>query len=469
MVDDQRGSPTYVGHLARPFGGSSTTTFRRGCGTSRPQATAPGRTSPRRSSRRRASTARFGVSRRRSSLAPHRGPGTPCSAASTRGPRSCRTGVKDCVPVSRRWAASLPWCASSSPAEPGSSARTSSATGSSGTPTTRSSSRPAHVRREPRRTCADVEDRDRVRPGRHRRRDLAESTLPRRTRSTSSSTSPPSRTTASPSSTRAGSSAPTCSAPRRCCDARARQAWRASTTSRPARSTATSRSTPRARSPRSRRTGPARRTTRRRRRPTTSCAAYHETFGLPITHHELLQQLRPVPVPREGRPALHDARARRPAAAAVRVDAEPARVAPRPRPLPAPSTSCSSEGRAGETYNVGTGVEASDRGDRRPRARRARASPQSLKTIVPDRPGHDRRYLLDTLEDPARARVGAGTSSSRTAWPRRSAGTPRTATGGSRSRRAHRSKKLPGNKLYRGLASRPGRIGREHKLVTPRS
>ena len=54
-------------------------------------------------------------------------------------------------------------------------------------------------------------------------------------------------------------------------------------------------------------------------------------------------------------------------------------------------------GREGETYNVGSGVERSiveiadlvlgltDR-------------PESLKTIVPDRPGHDRRYLLDSAK-----------------------------------------------------------------------
>lgn len=53
------------------------------------------------------------------------------------------------------------------------------------------------------------------------------------------------------------------------------------------------------------------------------------------------------------------------------------------------------DGRIGETYNVGTGREASvmeiadailaqlDKGE-------------SLKSIVPDRPGHDRRYLLDS-------------------------------------------------------------------------
>ena len=50
--------------------------------------------------------------------------------------------------------------------------------------------------------------------------------------------------------------------------------------------------------------------------------------------HELLEQLRAVPVPGEGDPALRHERAGRPAAAALRVHAEPARVAARARPLP---------------------------------------------------------------------------------------------------------------------------------------
>jgi dTDP-glucose 4,6-dehydratase len=54
-------------------------------------------------------------------------------------------------------------------------------------------------------------------------------------------------------------------------------------------------------------------------------------------------------------------------------------------------------GREGETYNVGSGLEASieevadkilERTDK----------PAGLKTIVPDRPGHDRRYLLDSTK-----------------------------------------------------------------------
>jgi dTDP-glucose 4,6-dehydratase len=49
----------------------------------------------------------------------------------------------------------------------------------------------------------------------------------------------------------------------------------------------------------------------------------------------------------------------------------------------------------GETYNVGSAVEASIE-DIADRVLELTAKPEALKTIVPDRPGHDRRYLLDS-------------------------------------------------------------------------
>ncbi|MDQ1367331.1 MAG: dTDP-glucose 4,6-dehydratase [Acidimicrobiaceae bacterium] len=53
-----------------------------------------------------------------------------------------------------------------------------------------------------------------------------------------------------------------------------------------------------------------------------------------------------------------------------------------------------SKGQVGETYHVGTGVEASIN-EVADRVLDILGLPESLKTIVPDRPGHDRRYLLD--------------------------------------------------------------------------
>jgi dTDP-glucose 4,6-dehydratase len=51
-------------------------------------------------------------------------------------------------------------------------------------------------------------------------------------------------------------------------------------------------------------------------------------------------------------------------------------------------------GRVGETYHVGTGVERSVEQIADAVLTRL-GKPASLKTIVPDRPGHDRRYVLD--------------------------------------------------------------------------
>ncbi|MFM8528811.1 MAG: GDP-mannose 4,6-dehydratase, partial [Ilumatobacteraceae bacterium] len=51
-------------------------------------------------------------------------------------------------------------------------------------------------------------------------------------------------------------------------------------------------------------------------------------------------------------------------------------------------------GRVGETYHVGTGVEVSLE-EMADAILAHLGKPASLKQIVPDRPGHDRRYLLD--------------------------------------------------------------------------
>ena len=51
-------------------------------------------------------------------------------------------------------------------------------------------------------------------------------------------------------------------------------------------------------------------------------------------------------------------------------------------------------GEDGETYNVGSGVEKSI-AEIADLVLELTGKPQSLKTIVPDRPGHDRRYALD--------------------------------------------------------------------------
>ena len=55
------------------------------------------------------------------------------------------------------------------------------------------------------------------------------------------------------------------------------------------------------------------------------------------------------------------------------------------------------EGTVGETYNVGSGVERSIE-EIADVVLESLGRPAGLKTIVPDRPGHDRRYLLDSTK-----------------------------------------------------------------------
>lgn len=54
-------------------------------------------------------------------------------------------------------------------------------------------------------------------------------------------------------------------------------------------------------------------------------------------------------------------------------------------------------GAVGETYNVGSGEEQSIE-ELADAILELAGRPQTLKTIVPDRPGHDRRYLLDSTK-----------------------------------------------------------------------
>jgi dTDP-glucose 4,6-dehydratase len=55
------------------------------------------------------------------------------------------------------------------------------------------------------------------------------------------------------------------------------------------------------------------------------------------------------------------------------------------------------EGTEGETYNVGSGIEATIE-EIADLVLELTEKPATLKTIVPDRPGHDRRYLLDATK-----------------------------------------------------------------------
>jgi dTDP-glucose 4,6-dehydratase len=121
--------------------------------------------------------------------------------------------------------------------------------------------------------------------------------------------------------------------------------------------------------------------------------AYAETFGLPITITNCANNYGPFQFPEKVIPLF----------ATLAIDDQP---------LPMYTSTqnrrewihvldhCAAiervllEGRVGETYHVGTGVERSIE-EIADGVLAALGKPASLKTLVPDRPGHDRRYALD--------------------------------------------------------------------------
>jgi dTDP-glucose 4,6-dehydratase len=130
--------------------------------------------------------------------------------------------------------------------------------------------------------------------------------------------------------------------------------------------------------------------------------AYHETYGLPVTISNCANNYGPYQFPEKVIPLF----------VTNALDDEPlpmyASTANRREWLHV-LDHCSGidlvlrEGRVGETYNIGSSFEASIE-ELADRILELTGKPQSLKTIVPDRPGHDRRYLLDATK--IRAELG---------------------------------------------------------------
>jgi dTDP-glucose 4,6-dehydratase len=121
--------------------------------------------------------------------------------------------------------------------------------------------------------------------------------------------------------------------------------------------------------------------------------AYYETFGLPITISNCSNNYGPYQFPEKLIPlfvtnALDDLAL--PLYASTQNKREWLHV----RDHCAGIERVLVDGRSGETYNIGSGVEASIE-DIADLVLELTGKPGSLKTIVPDRPGHDRRYLLD--------------------------------------------------------------------------
>ena len=189
-----------------------------------------------------------------------------------------------------------------------------------------------------------------VRPRRRRRpARWSSSCWPRG--STRSSTSPPRATSTARSTTPRRSSGPTSSAPSACSTPPAPPASRGSSRSRPTRSTARS-----ARRPAVHRDDPAgaQQPVRRqqgRRRPARPRRAPHARHG--HGHHPLLEQLRPVPVPREADPAVHHQRPGRHARCRSTATAGRSATGSTSPTTAGASTPPCGAGRPGEVYNFG--------------------------------------------------------------------------------------------------------------------
>ena len=122
--------------------------------------------------------------------------------------------------------------------------------------------------------------------------------------------------------------------------------------------------------------------------------AYHETYELPVTVTNCCNNYGPYQFPEKVIPlfttfALDDTPL--PMYASTKNRREWLHVDDHCRAIEA----VLERGRVGATYNVGSGVERSIE-EIADLVLGALGKPADLKTIVPDRPGHDRRYLLDS-------------------------------------------------------------------------
>jgi len=124
--------------------------------------------------------------------------------------------------------------------------------------------------------------------------------------------------------------------------------------------------------------------------------AYHETYGLPVTITNCSNNYGPAQFPEKVIPlfvtnALDDLDL--PLYASTQNKREWLHVRDHCRAIEL----VLEEGKVGETYNVGSGVEKSIE-EIADAVLELTGKPESLKTIVADRPGHDRRYLLDSTK-----------------------------------------------------------------------
>jgi dTDP-glucose 4,6-dehydratase len=121
--------------------------------------------------------------------------------------------------------------------------------------------------------------------------------------------------------------------------------------------------------------------------------AYHETYGLPVTITNCANNYGPYQFPEKVIPVF----------VTSALDDQPLQMyasTENRREWIHALDHCTAidavleRGRVGETYHVGTGVEKSIE-EIADAVLAELGKPADLKTIIPDRPGHDRRYILD--------------------------------------------------------------------------
>ncbi len=174
------------------------------------------------------------------------------------------------------------------------------------------------------------------------------------------------------------------------------------------------------------------------RSPYSAAKAGSDLIALSLLHHlrpagrrhPLLEQLRPVPVPREGHPAVHHQPARRQAGAAVRRRSATCATGSTSRITTSPPTSCCEPGDARRDLQHRCGQRDHQR---RPHTSAAGADAAATsRSSGPSRIGSDTIDATRSTSTRSARSAGRSRAPSTTRSPRPSSGTATTATGGSR-------------------------------------
>ena len=125
--------------------------------------------------------------------------------------------------------------------------------------------------------------------------------------------------------------------------------------------------------------------------------SYFATYDVPVDRHARVEQLRAVPVSREGHSALRHQRDRRHPGAALRRRPQRARLAARRRSLPRHRPADRARRRTARS-TTSAAATRSRTSTSRTASSTSSAGPRRSSSRLPDRPGHDRRYALDTTK-----------------------------------------------------------------------